>query len=165
MGEPSLPGWTPRHGKTVLLDALAQGAPVFVVDAVRGHLGREPTSSELNAARRAAHRIADHGRADVSRVRQTTVSGATRQVLTLAPKGASQPSSGPPARRGRPRSDVQVARTLVNAVTSAGRTAEHLDVGRIQPDAAKDLADRLGQAVSELNQFEQGLRTRSITIP
>ena len=141
--------------EAVLIGSLAQRQAVLVVDLVREHLGREPTSAELNGARRAAHRLAEVGAADVFRIRQAGPSGSTRQVLALTRPGGQQPVSEPPRRRGRPRSEVQVARTVVNAAVTAGRSAGRLDVGRIEPEAAAELATGLHQALVELARLEQ----------
>jgi hypothetical protein len=150
----------PAGWETVLLNALS-GGTVCVIDVVRAHLGREPTSSELNAARRAAHRLAEHGAADTFRTRQTTPAGSTRLVLALTRPGGQRPVSDPPVRRGRPRSEVQMARTLVTAAVTAGRSAARLDVSRIEPEAAAELAGRLRQALVELGRLEQQLSSRS----
>ena len=49
----------------VLADALDQNLAIGVRAAVVDHLGRAPTRAELTAARRAAHRLAALGRAQV----------------------------------------------------------------------------------------------------
>lgn len=50
----------------VLDRALGDSAVVGVADAVTQHLGRAPTRSEITAARRAAHRYAATGEAQVT---------------------------------------------------------------------------------------------------
>ena len=61
------PPESPRLGRwqQVLADALDQNLAIGVRAAVTDHLGRTPTRAELNAARRAAHRLAALGRARV----------------------------------------------------------------------------------------------------
>jgi len=52
-----------RQWHTVLADALADQDIVNVGDTVTRFLGRTPTRAEMNAARRAAHGLADSGQA------------------------------------------------------------------------------------------------------
>ena len=53
-----------------------------------------------------------------------------------------------------------MARTVVNAAVTAGRSAARLDVGRIEPEAAAELAAGLHQALVELGRLEQELTGR-----
>jgi hypothetical protein len=59
------PPKSPRLGRwqRVLADALDRNLAIGVRAAVADHLGRAPTRAELNAARRAAHRLAASNRA------------------------------------------------------------------------------------------------------
>ena len=55
-----------------------------------------------------------------------------------------------------------MARTIVSSAVTAGRTAVQLDVGRIEPEAAAELAVRPArQVLVELGRLEQELTSRS----
>ncbi len=67
----------------VLDQALAETSVVGVADAVTHHLGRRPTKSEITAARRAAHRYAATGQAQLTLL-PSVAAGRKHRVLVLA---------------------------------------------------------------------------------
>jgi hypothetical protein len=78
---------SPRLGRwqQILADALDQNLAIGVRAAVADHLGRAPTRAELIAARRAAHSLANLGRARVLHVAADADANAgDRSYLVLA---------------------------------------------------------------------------------
>jgi hypothetical protein len=152
----------PLPWNQILVDALAAESTIEVLETVRRTVGREPTSAEANAARRAAHRLAATGRADIHTVRHTTPTGRTRQVLHLSrPRTDTAPPTPPGTRRGRPRSAVQLARGLINAVAGAAGAAALIDLERISPADAATLAAALDHHLSTLLELRNRLDQRA----
>jgi hypothetical protein len=152
----------PLPWSQILTDALAADPTIEVLEIVRRTVGREPTSAEANTARRAAHRLAATGQADIHTIRQTTPTRRTRQVLQLSrPNTDTATAAVPAARRGRPRSDVQTARGLTNAVAGAAKAAELIDPERISPADAATLAADLDHHLSTLLQLQNRLDQRT----
>src|SRR4051812_3747837 len=104
----------------LIADELATGGVVIVRELVTRRLRREPTRAELTAARRAANRYAAAGHAEIVRVPSRTGGHGNRLLLGLTPVETRTARPAPTARRGRPRSDLTIARGLVRTLHGAG---------------------------------------------
>ena len=157
----------------VLDRALAENAVFGVADAVAKHLGRVPTRSEMSAARRAAHRFAATGEAQVAVV-PTVVAGSKRLVLVLTRPEVDlddvamlrRSTAAPPRKPGKPqgsgtRDTARRAESLLTQVSQASRAAGLLPVAQIEPAHAKLLAEDLVEVVAVLAVFAADLTRRS----
>lgn len=157
----------------VLDRALTESAVIGVADAVARHLGRTTTRSEITAARRAAHRDAAAGEAQVT-VIPSVVAGNTRRILVLArpeidldDMGALRRSVAAQSRKAEKpqgqgtKDTARRAESLLTQVSQSSRAARLLPVDRIEPAHAKLLAEDLTEAVAGLAVLAADLTRRS----
>lgn len=160
-------------------DALAIREAIGVAVTVEQHLGRQPTRSELSAARRAAHSYASAGRAQITQVSvpvpvegrgvgtyvvlvrpESVGRGDTyRAMLRRAAQGCTSPPSTGRMRRGRLR-PAPFLRGTVSTVEGAAAGVRYLDVTAIDPAEAEELSDSLGESLLELNRLRRLLTRR-----
>lgn len=158
---------------SVLDQALAEAAVVGVAAAVGHHLGRRPTRSEMNAARRAAHRYAATGQAQLT-VLPTVATGRQRRVLVLARPDVNldavpalrQAVTATARKAVKPQGQAtkdtaRRAESLLTQVSHAGRAARLLPVDQIEPAHAKLLAEDLTEVVADLATLVVSLTRRS----
>lgn len=146
-------------------EALHQADIIAVARFVASYLGREPTRSELVAARRAANSYARASNAQTLHVQDEK----GRRVLLLARVDADLSdadrltgiAAAEPPRVRRGRNGPQVAESLVTAATKAGRKADHIDVAQIDCDHAQRLADELTEATVSLRRLRDRLERRA----
>lgn len=151
-------------------DALGMSDVVSVARVTHAHVGREPTRSELTAARRSAHSYAAG-----SNIRLLHVSaadgGATRRFLLLARADADLSNDerleaiavgreALPRRRG-PAHEPQVIENLMAAIVKASQSARRVDVSRLEPGHAQDLAAELTEAIRGFRRLQGRLHRRS----
>jgi hypothetical protein len=162
-------------------DALANREAIGVAVTVEQHLGRQPTRSEMSAARRAAQSYAGTGRAHIKQVSVTTpIKGrAVGTFLVLVRPGSagdgeldqvilrqaaqgwtSLPSSIGRVRRWRLRPGPFL-RGTVSTVEGAAAGVRYLDVAAIDPAEAEELSESLGESLLELNRLRRLLTRRS----
>lgn len=158
----------------VLDKALRDRPVVGVADAVRTHLGRTPTRSELSAARRAAHRYAATGEAQVTTLLATIAGGHTAQVLVLAEPGvdltdvttlrrkvaANSRAIDKPQGQDTKDTAARVERML-SQIHAVSRSAPLLPLDQIAPAHAKLLAEDLTEALANLAVLAANLTRRS----
>lgn len=157
-------------------DALTTTDVIAVAVAVQSYLAREPTRSQLQAARRAANSYARHSNAQTLYVAAETGQRGPRRVLLLARADADLDNAerlhavaarraASPPRRGRARHEPQIAETIATAVVKAGRSARQLDVGKLDHQHASTLVDELTQPLHDLERLRQRLRARADSAP
>lgn len=157
----------------VLDQALAETAVVGVADAVAHHLGRRPTKSEITAARRAAHRYAATGQAQLTLL-PSGAAGRKYRVLVLARPDVDlddvqelrQEVAATARRAAKPqgagtRDTARRAESLLTQVSHATRAARLLPVAQIEPAHAKLLAEDLTEVVAGLATLAAELTRRS----
>lgn len=157
----------------VLDQALAEAAVVGVADAVTHHLGRRPTRSELTAARRAAHRYAATGEAQLTLL-PSVAAGRTQRVLVLARpdvdlgdvamlrRAVAAPTKKVDKPQGQGTKDTaRRAESLLTQLSHATRAAQLLPVAQIEPGHAKLLAEDLTEVVAGLANLAADLTRRS----
>lgn len=158
---------------SVLDQALAETAVVGVADAVAHHLGRQPTKSEITAARRAAHRYAATGQAQLTLL-PFGAPGRMYRVLVLARPdvdlddfpvlrqavAATARKAAKPQGAGT-RDTARRAESLLTQVSHATRAARLLPVAQIEPAHAKLLAEDLTEVVAGLATLAADLMRRS----
>ncbi len=157
----------------VLDQALAETAVVGVSDAVSHHLGRRPTKSEITAARRAAHRYAASGQAQLTLL-PSVAAGRKYRVLVLARPDVDlddvsalrQATATPGKKAAKAQGDgvrdtARRAESLLTQVSHATRAARLLPVNHIEPAHAKLLAEDLTEVVAGLATLAADLTRRS----
>lgn len=139
-----------------------------------------PAGSELTAARRAAHRFAATGEAQL-RLLPSAVGGRAKRVLVLARPdvdlddvaGLRRAPSARARRVDKPqgrstRDTARRAESLVTQVSQAGRAGRLLPLAQLEPGHAQLLAEDLTEAVADLAVLAAGLtrrsRERSVTV-
>lgn len=155
--------------------ALRSNDVIAVWRVVEQHLDRSLTRAELTAARRAANRYAVAAKVRIIRVPEPAGSGGIRTIPLLARLDAnlddverlSAIAAGTIAdgvgRRRRTGGDAgERAAALVTAIAAASRRVRRLQVAKLGAAQAGALADELAEALSELHDLEQRLRTASI---
>ena len=157
----------------VLDQALAETAVVGVADAVTHYLGRRPTKSEITAARRAAHRYAATGQAQLTLL-PSVAAGRKYRVLVLARPdvdlddvpvlrqavAATARKAAKPQGKGV-KDTARRAESLLTQVSHATRAARLLPVEQIEPAHAKLLAEDLTEVVAGLATMAADLIRRS----
>lgn len=157
----------------VLDRALAENEVVAVADAVAQYLDRTPTRSELTAARRAAHRYAESGEAQLTLL-PSVVAGRSKKVLVLTRQGIDLDDFGvlrrsaiAQARKAEvpkgqmTRNTARRAESLLTQVSRASRAARLLPVDQIEPGHARLLSEDLTEALAGLAVFAADLTRRS----
>ena len=157
----------------VLDQALAETAVVGVADAVTRHLGRNPTRAEITAARRAAHRYAATGQAQLTLL-PSIAAGRKNRVLVLARPDVDlddvlalrQTVAAPTKKAAKPQGQgvkdtPRRAESLLTQVSHATRAARLLPVSQIEPAHAKLLAEDLTEVVAGLATLAADLIHRS----
>ena len=148
----------------VFHDALTRSEIVGVQAAVRAYLRREPTRSEMNAARRAVTSFAAVEPVDVY-----TVPAGGKQMLLLARPG-TEVDAGPAERAvlrqirpGRPRrpDTARLVATIERGVETAVEAASRLDIEDVEPDQARELAALLDQTTPQLTALRMRLKRQS----
>jgi hypothetical protein len=141
---------------------------VGVRAAVADHLGRDPTRAELNAARRAAHSLADLGRARVFHMPGADADAdvGDRNYLVLAKpdvimndirlRGLAVAGSDAAGRKS-PHNHVQTARSLRRSLRNVAASARLIQVVGLDSKSASDLADALADAPGELHRLQCNL--------
>ncbi|WP_375425484.1 hypothetical protein [uncultured Friedmanniella sp.] len=151
----------------LLLARLELEPAVGVKRALEEQLGRPPTTAELSAVRRAAHHLADEGKAELHRVPVAVPHNrGTSSYLVVARPGVELSQSEladaivvlPHRARGDDREAVE---RLVRLVGRGAATAEQVLVEAVDPKAAGVLAEELGRSVAELNRLRRQLVRRS----
>jgi hypothetical protein len=155
----------------VLADALEQNLAIGVRAAVADHLGRAPTRAELTAARRAAHSLANLGRARVLYVPGADAEdhAGDRNYLVLAKPNVIMNdirlrglavAAGDAAGRKSPHNHAQTARNLRRALRSAAASARLIQAEGLDSKSAADLAACLADALDELRRLQRSLDRR-----
>jgi hypothetical protein len=157
----------------VLDQALAENAVVGVADAVSRHLGRNPNRSEVTAARRAAHRYAATGQAQLTLL-PSVAAGRKYRVLVLARTDVDlndvtmlrQAVAAPTKKAAKPQGQgvkdtPRRAESLLSQVSHATRAARLLPLNQIEPAHAKLLAEDLTEVVAGLATLAADLTRRS----
>ena len=147
----------------VFHDALTRSEIVGVQAAVSAYLRREPTRSEMNAARR----LLGHAAAEAVDVWSVAVGG--KRVLLLARPGA-EVDAGPaeravlrqirPGRARRPHT-ARLLDTIERGVETAVEAANRLDVEDVDPDEAREAAALLDLTAPQLAALRMQLKRRS----
>jgi hypothetical protein len=166
------PAKSPRLGRwqQVLADALDQNLAIEVRAAVADHLGRAPNRAELTAARRAAHSLADLGRARVLHVAGADGNNAgDRNYLVLAKpnvimndirlRGLGVAGSDAAGRKS-PHNQAQTARNLKRSLRNAAAGARLIQAEGLDSKSAADVAACLADALTELHRLERRLDRR-----
>jgi hypothetical protein len=167
------PPKSPRLGRwqQVLADALEQNLAVGVRAAVADHLGGAPTRAELTAARRAAHSLAESGRARALHVPGAEADGTAgdRRYLVLAKpsvivndirlRGLSVAGSDAAGRKS-PHNHAQTARNLRRSLRNAAAGARLIQAEGLDSRSAADVAASLADALEELHRLQRSLERR-----
>jgi hypothetical protein len=171
----ALPPKSPRLGRwqQVLADALDRNLAVGVRAAVADHLDRAPTRGELNAARRAAHRLAASGRAQVLHVPGADADADTnsgdRSYLVLAKPNVIMNdlrlrglavAGNDAAGRKSPLNHAQTARNLKRSLRNAAAGARLIQAEGLDSKSAADIAASLVDALEELQRLQRSLDRR-----
>ena len=153
----------------MLADALDQNLAIGVRAAVADHLGRAPTRAELTAARRAAHRFAALGRAQVLHVQGADDDDnagdrtyCARQARCDHEQHSAPRTGGCWQRQYRSQSThnhAQIARNL-RAVSGECRGARLIQAEGLDSESAADVAATLADALEELQRLERRLNRR-----
>ena len=126
------------------------------------HLDRTPTRSEFSAARRAAHRFAAAGEAELTLLplvvagHSKRISVLTRPEIDLDDIGALRRSVTAQIRKaGKPQGQgtkdtARRAESMLTQVSQAGRAARLLPVDQVERGHAKLLAEDLTEAIAGL---------------
>jgi hypothetical protein len=166
------PAKPPRLGRwqQVLTDGLEKNLAIGVRAAVADHLGRAPNRAELTAARRAAHSLADLGRARVLRVPgEADADVGDRNYLVLAKPNVIMNdirlrrlavAGSDPAGRKSPHNHAQTARNLKRSLRNAAAGARLVQVEGLDSKSAADVAASLADALVELCRLERRLDRR-----
>jgi hypothetical protein len=157
----------------VLDQALAETAVVGVADTVTHYLGRRPTKSEITAARRAAHRYAATGQAQMTLL-PSVAAGRKYRILVLARPDVDlddvpvlrQAVASTARKSAKPKGPgvkdtARRAESLLTQVSHATRAARLLPIEQIEPAHAKLLAEDLTEVVAGLATVAADLIRRS----
>ncbi|WP_139210037.1 hypothetical protein [Microlunatus flavus] len=151
----------------VFAAALRDRPAVGVLVAVTDHLGRPPSRSEANAARRAAHSFAASGLGRLEHIQVSEAFGDHNRLVLVRSELAS-PSIPEllAALDGdcvdRSPADLRVAHTqssrrLVADLVELAKQARHLQLAQLTDAERHELAARLAPALSELGKFKRQL--------
>lgn len=146
------------------MEALVGQPAVGVLATVEAYLGRPASRAELNAARRAAHRLG-------SLVEVVHVEGVAanegRLVLVrpgvhLDPAALKRAAVGqPPRPQTQGRGGTTTARSALRAAQRAAEAARQVDEDRIGVDQADSLSVELDDAIEALVRLSRQLRRRA----
>jgi len=163
----------PRLGRwqQVLADALDQNLAIGVRATVADHLGRAPTRAELTAARRAAHSLAESGRARALHLPGSDADdrAGDRSYLVLAKpnvlmndirlRGLSVGGSDAAGRK-TPHNHAQTARNLKRSLRYAAAGARLIQVDGLDSKSAAEVTGSLADALEELHRLKRSLDRR-----
>ena len=141
----------------VLCKALERQPSVSVQSVVTDHVGRTPTRAEMNAARRAAHQLANRGLARLAHANAAPELGGRKVLVLLRPK--TKASDVEVRRRvvvaangGKqsPKNQTRDLERLRTNLTRAAATARTIGINNLPPDEAGQLVGYLQSAIADL---------------
>ena len=152
-------------------DALASRPVIAVSRVVEAHVGRTPTRSELNAARRAANSYARGSNTQVLQFSSRRADGRKVQVLLLARADADlddtdqlhavvSGDAAVPRTRGRTRGWQGVEKLLAEIVKAA-HSSRRVDLDHLDPVHAAQLADEVADALNDFRRLRDRLHHRA----
>jgi hypothetical protein len=162
----------PRRWRQILADALARHAVVSVRSTVIGHLRRTPTRAEITAARRAAHRLAASGQANIVRVKPAGFDGPGSPHLILVRPGTAPQSrlldeitDGSRADRARMQFEPMVmAQDLAASVELLAAAIQAIPSDQLRQSEREGLVACLDASLGALRRLRSHLR-REVATP
>lgn len=174
-------GSAPRFGWTTLLgscvvhvswyevfdDALSSRPVIAVARAAEAHIGRPPTRSELNAARRAANSYARGSNAQTLLLWSRRDDGRKVQVLLLARVDAdlddtdqlhavAAGQAAVPRGPGRTHGWRSVE-SLMSSIVKDAHSSRRVDIDHVDPAHAAQLADDMADALNDFRRLRDRL--------